>query len=83
MGCEVFHTLKGVIKEKYGLDATAVGDEGGFAPNVGSPEEALELLGLSISKAGYEGKIDIAMDVAASEMYHAESGGYDLNFKVR
>jgi len=81
MGCEVYQTLKGVIKEKYGLDATNVGDEGGFAPNVNSAQEALELLELSVEQAGYTGKIEFALDVAASEMYHAASQGYDLNFK--
>lgn len=56
-----------------------VGDEGGFAPNVSSAEEALDLLSEAIKKAGYEGKIKIAMDVASSEFY--KDGHYDLNFK--
>ena len=59
--------------------AVNVGDEGGFAPNVSSPEEALDLLTEAIKKAGYEGKIKIALDVASSEFY--KEGKYDLDFK--
>lgn len=68
-GTEVFHTLKGVIQGR-GL-ATGVGDEGGFAPNLGSNEEALELLSEAVTKAGYTlGKdLVLALDVAASEFY--------------
>ncbi|KAG0169047.1 hypothetical protein DFQ28_004061 [Apophysomyces sp. BC1034] len=79
MGTEVYHTLKGVIKAKYGQDATNVGDEGGFAPNILDNQEALELLIAAIEKAGYTGKIKIAMDCAASEFY--KDGKYDLDFK--
>ncbi len=69
-GTEVFHTLKGVLLEKgY---STAVGDEGGFAPNLGSNQEALELILQAIDRAGYEAgtQISIALDPAASEFYH-------------
>lgn len=59
--------------------AVNVGDEGGFAPNVSGAEEALELLSEAIAKAGYEGKIGIALDVASSEFYR--DGKYDLDFK--
>merc|ERR1712061_215161 len=55
MGSELYHHLKGIIKKKYGLDATAVGDEGGFAPNFQANGEALELLMDAIKKAGIEG----------------------------
>lgn len=79
MGAETFQNLKAVIKKKYGLDATNVGDEGGFAPNVQSAEEALDLLMEAIEKAGYKGKFKIAMDCAASEFY--KDGKYDLDFK--
>ena len=79
MGSEVYHTLKKVIKAKYGQDATNVGDEGGFAPNVSSGEEALDLLVQAIEKAGYTGKVKIALDVAASEFF--KDGKYDLDFK--
>jgi len=79
MGSELYHHLKGIIKKKYGLDATAVGDEGGFAPNFQANGEALELLMDAIKKAGFEGKIKIGMDVAASEF--CKDGKYDLDFK--
>jgi len=68
-----------LIKKKYGLDATAVGDEGGFAPNFQNNGEALELLVEAIKKSGYEGKIMIGMDIAAAEFY--KNGKYDLDFK--
>ncbi|TQD80768.1 hypothetical protein C1H46_033685 [Malus baccata] len=80
MGSEVYHTLKGIIKAKYGQDACNVGDEGGFAPNVQDNREGLVLLIDAIEKAGYTGKIKIGMDVAASEFLTKE-GKYDLNFK--
>ncbi|KAJ2417168.1 phosphopyruvate hydratase [Coemansia sp. IMI 209128] len=79
MGSEVYHHLKKVINTKYGQDATNVGDEGGFAPNIQSNEEGLELLTEAIAKAGFAGKISIGMDVAASEFY--KDGKYDLDFK--
>ncbi|KAL0336976.1 UNVERIFIED_CONTAM: Enolase [Sesamum calycinum] len=68
----------GVIKKKYGQDATNVGDEGGFAPNIQENKEGLELLKTAIAKAG--GKVVIGMDVAASEFYGKDKT-YDLNFK--
>ncbi|MGE5554594.1 MAG: phosphopyruvate hydratase [Betaproteobacteria bacterium] len=76
MGAEVFHALKAVLKGR-GLN-TAVGDEGGFAPNLKSNEEALEVLVEAIEKAGYEpGKsVAIAMDVAATELF--KDGKYVL-----
>jgi enolase len=82
MGTEVYHHLKAVIKKKYGLDATNVGDEGGFAPNISSNEEGLDLVVQAIAAAGYTGKVKIGMDVAASE-FHTKDGKYDLNFKVQ
>ncbi|KAJ0262166.1 Bifunctional enolase 2/transcriptional activator [Hirschfeldia incana] len=80
MGVEVYHHLKSVIKKKYGQDATNVGDEGGFAPNIQENKEGLELLKTAIEKAGYTGKVVIGMDVAASEFYSSDKT-YDLNFK--
>lgn len=80
MGSEVYHHLKSVIKKKYGQDATNVGDEGGFAPNIQENKEGLELLKTAIEKAGYTGKVVIGMDVAASEFYRDDKT-YDLNFK--
>ena len=79
MGSEVYHHLKSEIKKRYGLDATAVGDEGGFAPNIQDNKEGLDLLNTAIAKAGYTGRISIGMDVAASEFF--KEGKYDLDFK--
>jgi len=79
MGSEVYHHLKAVIKEKYGQDACNVGDEGGFAPNVQENLEGLELIRVAIEAAGYTGKIQIGMDVAASEF--CKDKKYDLDFK--
>lgn len=68
-GIEVFHTLKNLLKSK-GLN-TSVGDEGGFAPNLGSPEEALDLIMQSIESSGYKPseQISLCLDVAATEFY--------------
>jgi enolase len=76
MGAEVFHTLKGVLK-KAGY-STSVGDEGGFAPNLKSNEEALQVILEAIAKAGYKPgeQIGICLDPAASEFYDAEKGKY-------
>uniref|UniRef100_A0A2K5IV88 phosphopyruvate hydratase n=1 Tax=Colobus angolensis palliatus TaxID=336983 RepID=A0A2K5IV88_COLAP len=79
IGAEVYYNLKNVIKEKYGKDATNVGDKGGFAPNILENKEGLELLKTAIGKAGYTDKVVIGMDVAASEFFR--SGKYDLDFK--
>lgn len=81
MGCEVYHNLKALIKAKYGQDACNVGDEGGFAPNIGSNEEGLNLVNQAIEKAGYTGAVKIGMDVAASEFF-TDDKKYDLNFKT-
>jgi enolase len=76
MGCEVFHSLKKVLKDK-GL-ATAVGDEGGFAPKLESAEAALDAIALAVKNAGYKlGKeINLALDVAASEFYDKTKKSY-------
>ncbi len=74
MGCEVFQTLKKILKEQGNI--TAVGEEGGFAPRLKSHEEALDLLIRAIEAAGYKPgeQISLALDVAASEFY--DNGGY-------
>lgn len=76
MCAEVYHTLKGVLKG-LGLN-TAIGDEGGFAPNLSSNEQALEVIVEAIKKAGYKPGVDfgLALDVAATEIY--KDGKYDL-----
>lgn len=81
-GTEVYHALKSVIKKKYGLDATNVGDEGGFAPSIQDNREGLDLLIEAIEKSGHKGRVDLGMDVAASEFWNAEKKVYDLDFKT-
>lgn len=78
MGAEVFHNLKNVLKKK-GYN-TGVGDEGGFAPNLGSNEEALQVIMEAIEKAGYVAGKDIflGMDVASSEFFNKETKKYVL-----
>lgn len=79
MGAEIFHTLKSILKKK-GL-STAVGDEGGFAPNLKSNEEALEFIMEAIEAAGYKPgeQVLIALDPAASEFYDAKTKKYNLD----
>jgi enolase len=80
-GCEIFHNLKKVLQEK-GLN-TAVGDEGGFAPDLGSNVEALDLIMMAIEKAGYKPgeQVQIALDVAATEFYDESKGVYKIDGK--
>jgi enolase len=80
-GCEIFHNLKSVLKGK-GLN-TAVGDEGGFAPNLGSNREALDLIMTAIKQAGYKpgAQIRIALDVAATEFYDSKTKKYTFDGK--
>ena len=75
-GAEVFHALKSVLKDRH--LSTAIGDEGGFAPQLGSAEDALESIAIAIKKAGYKlgEQIFIALDPAASEFYDSESKFY-------
>ena len=77
-GAEVFHTLAGVLK-KQGL-STSVGDEGGFAPNLKSNEDALKVLVEAIEKAGYKPgeQVALALDVASSEIFQKDGGTYTL-----
>lgn len=79
MGAEIFHNLKAVLKAK-GYN-TAVGDEGGFAPNLGSNEEAITVIIEAVEKAGYKmgEEVRLAMDVASSELYNKETGKYHLD----
>jgi len=79
MGTETYHHLKSVLVKKFGLAATTVGDEGGFAPDISGAKDVLVLIKTAIQKAGYEGRISIGMDVAASEFF--KDGKYDMDFK--
>lgn len=78
MGAEIFHSLKDVLKSRN--LSTAVGDEGGFAPNISTNEEALNTIVEAIEKAGYKLEEDIflALDVAASEFYNTETKRYEF-----
>lgn len=80
-GAEIFHSLRGVLHDR-GMN-TSVGDEGGFAPNLSSNEEALETILVAIEKAGYEAGKDVylALDVASSEFY--KNGVYNLASESR
>jgi enolase len=75
-GAEVFHALKSVLRDRH--LSTAIGDEGGFAPQLGSAEEALEAISAGVKKAGYKlgEQIFIALDPAASEFYDSENNVY-------
>jgi enolase len=83
MGAEIFHNLKKVLKAK-GLN-TAVGDEGGFAPNLKSNQEALDVIIEAIQKAGYKPgeQVAISIDAAASSFYDKATGKYDLKGEGR
>ncbi|MCW5878654.1 MAG: phosphopyruvate hydratase [Anaerolineales bacterium] len=82
-GVEVYHTLRGVLKEK-GF-STLVGDEGGYAPALGSNEEAIELILQAIEKAGYQPgeQISVALDPATSELFDEDKGDYHLRKEGR
>merc|ERR1719293_7575 len=77
IGAECYHTLKGIIKKKFGGDATLIGDEGGFAPPCDA-YQGVELIMEAIEKAGYKDKCSIGMDVAASEFKVEGEDCYDL-----
>jgi len=80
IGCEVFHNLKKVIKQKFGGDATLIGDEGGFAPPC-DVESGLDMLLEATDKAGYLDKVSVGLDVASSEFKVKDKNEYDLDFK--
>lgn len=69
MVCEIYQTLKQNIEDKYGKQAANIGDEGGFAPPVKTPYEALDLISGAIKEEGYQDNVKIALDCAASEFY--------------
>merc|ERR1719456_1242566 len=77
IGCECYHTLKGIIKKKFGGDATLIGDEGGFAPPCDA-RMGCEMIMEAIEKAGYKGVCMVGMDVAASEFKVEAEKVYDL-----
>jgi len=81
MGTEVYHTLQQLLKKRNGPSAINIGDEGGFAPPLTTAQQALDLLNLAIKRAGYEKKVFLAMDCAASEFYNSKTKTYHLNNK--
>lgn len=76
---EVFHTLGDILKNRYGAEATNVGDEGGYAPPMNDPYEPFELMNQAIEESGYVGEIVMAVDSAASEF--CKNGDYIFNGK--
>lgn len=78
-GSEIYHVLKKTLAQKYGELSTNVGDEGGFVPPIRKTDEALRILHTAIGRAGYSGKVDLAMDCAASEYY--KKGFYYIDGK--
>ena len=77
-GVETYHSLKNILKQKYGAKATLLGDEGGFAPPIKNVEERLELLLKAIEETGYKGKIKLALDCAASEFFNDKNEKYTI-----
>lgn len=81
IGCEVYHNLAKLIKKNFGMASANVGDEGGFGcPEIQDETETLELITKAIEQAGHTGKVQIGLDVAASEFY--KDGKYDLSWKT-
>jgi len=75
---ETYHILRSLLQERFGATAIHVGDEGGFAPPLETPEQALDFLTKAIKRAGHQGRVAIALDPAASEFYDGKE--YDLGF---
>jgi enolase len=92
IGCECYQQLKQIIVKKFGANGMAlwvvanfkaggIGDEGGFAPPISRPQQALDLLTQAVKEAGYEGKVAFAIDPASQEFLNS-SGKYDLDIKA-
>src|SRR3569833_1358211 len=82
MGAETYHSLQSVLKKRFGKSAPLVGDEGGFgAPQLKDEIETLEIITEAIKNAGHECKIDIGLDVAASEFYDSATKNYNMSQK--
>ena len=76
---EIYHSLKKYLKEKYGKDAINVGDEGGFAPPLKRTRDALDAIMFAIKDAGYDGRVALALDAAATHFYNPEKGVYEID----
>lgn len=82
LGCEVYHSLQSLLKKMFGKAATNVGDEGGFgAPQIRDENHTLEIIMEAIKNSGHEGRIEIGLDVAASEFFDPETKTYNLSKK--
>ena len=80
MGAEVYHHLAKLLKKKFGQSAGNVGDEGGFgAPQIKDENHTLEIIAEALHLSGHEGKVDIGLDVAASEFFDAEKKTYNFS----
>ena len=80
VGIEVYHSLASLLKKKFGKSAANVGDEGGFgAPQLKDENHTLEIIMEAIQNSGHSGRIDIGLDVAASEFYDAKANKYNLS----
>lgn len=83
VGCEVYHSLAKLLKKKFGQSAANVGDEGGFgAPQIRDEMHTLEIITEAIENAGHTGRVDIGLDVAASEFFDAEKKTYNFSQKT-
>lgn len=80
--CEVYHELKKIVADRYGATATGVGDEGGYSPPMKRVDEPLEMLVEVMEETGYDDRMGISIDAAASEFYDEESGTYRLEGKT-
>jgi enolase len=82
MASEIYHTLSNLLSDKYGAGARNVGDEGGFAPQISSADDAFGAISSAISEAGYEGECSLGIDAAADSFYDPKSGKYEMDGKV-
>ncbi len=81
MGAETYHVLKKMLKDKYGVHAVQLGDEGGFVPPINTPHERLDFMVKATEEAGYGKDIAIALDPASSEFYYSDGGYYMIGDK--
>ena len=83
IGIEVYHSLAKLLKQKFGLSAANVGDEGGFgAPQIRDENHTLEIITEAIANSGHAGKVDIGLDVAASEFFDPAKKTYNFSQKT-
>ena len=83
IGVEVYHSLSKLLKQKFGLSAANVGDEGGFgAPQIIDENHTLEIISEALHNSGHDGKVDIGLDVAASEFYDPKNKTYNFSQKT-